>query len=222
MSQSRNLLDAAVAKYDEGITPESQTLLEEAMHISPSQAVVWAALSVVHIARNECERAMIAKQKATQLDKKNPASIIASALFEYSCVKSSETEMPEVLEVPSDGVIVEVDSYQIPRSAKIWWEEGLRQLKKGDLQLALRMFQAALIEFQQFPQAWEGTAIVYGLMYDDAREESALRGKELAEKKEIIPEEIWEAIQLTPKSKWFERIALYRVVYGTRFRLAVL
>ncbi len=221
-AQTRDLVDAALAKFNEGLTSESLILIEEAAQYSPSHPVLWSALTVIHIALNECEKAMIAKQRSMQIDKENPASILASALFDYRCLKSSEPELPEVLKVPSDGIMVEIESHQIPKSAKVWWEEGLRQLKKGDPQIALRMFHAALIEFQHFPQAWEGVAMVYVLMYDEAREESALIGKELSVKKENIPEEIWEAIQLTPKSQWVERITLCKLVYGTRFRLSVL
>jgi hypothetical protein len=221
-SQTRNLLDAAVASFDEGAASNSTSLIKEASRKSPYDPVVWAALTVIHVARNECEEATITNNNCIQLDKNNPTSILATSLFEYSCLRSSGPEIPEVLEVPSDNVTIEVDSHKIPTSARIWWEEGYRQLKKSDLQLALRMFQAALIEFQQFPQAWEGVAFVYGLLEDEMCEKSALIGKDLSEKKEEIPEYIWKDIGLMPRSKWLERITLYRIIYGSRFRLPVL
>jgi hypothetical protein len=83
------------------------------------------------------------------------------------------------------------------------------------------MYHAALIEHQHFPQAWKGVAIVYGQFENKNAEEVALKGMELAEKKEEIPQVIWDSIEMVPKAQRLVLLTLYRIVYGSRFRLEV-
>ena len=50
-----------------------------------------------------------------------------------------------------------------------------------------------------------------------------LTGKQsrIAEKKEEIPQYIWESIEMVPKAQKLILLTLYRIVYGSRFRLQV-
>lgn len=159
------------------------------------------------------------------------SSRLASALHNYHCdtggsgsipseliSKKRKIPVPPVLEVPVNGELIRVEFGMVPKSARQWWGEGIRMMKRRQTSIARTLFQAAILEHQQFSHAWAGLATALGALGLSEKASAAERCSQKTRKNKIPNDELMEAAGLPPREHWIYAITLYRIVYESKLR----
>ncbi|TFG26777.1 hypothetical protein EU528_13835 [Candidatus Thorarchaeota archaeon] len=230
-AEARRFTNEGVDQFNDGEYESALKSLKSASERIPRDESIWAAMVPLHLTLDNCTQAQLVCEKVNSIDKESLPAKLATALYNYKCelVKSGSSlpdlhsqkydrNLPPILVVPVDGMLIKVEFGSVPMSARKWWGEGIRSLKLGKNNLARTMFQAAIFEYKEFPHAWIGLAsALRHLRFMNKAKAAEECSKRLINRKEL-DDVLIASSGLPAPELWLYAITLYRIVYEFNLR----